>query len=69
MSKHILTPVNAIREYCKDCSAGSLKEIRLCNQVDCPLFPYRMGRRPTENEIKTIEQSLKENGTKKALSY
>jgi len=57
MSKHSLTPIKAIREKCKECNAGSLKEIRLCHLVDCPLFLYRMGKRPTENEKRSLEQS------------
>ena len=41
-----LTPIKAIRAKCIDCSAGSAKEVRLCPVTACPLWPYRMGRRP-----------------------
>ncbi len=41
-----LTPVKAIRAKCLDCTAGQYKEVRFCPITDCPLYPYRMGRRP-----------------------
>lgn len=41
-----LTPLRAIRAKCLDCSAGSYKEVRLCLDTNCPLWPYRLGRRP-----------------------
>ena len=43
----VLTPIKAIRMKCIDCCNGQLKEIRLCPCQQCPLWPYRMGRRPT----------------------
>ena len=50
-NKH-LTPIKSIRMKCIDCSAGQLKEVRLCPCKNCPLYPYRMGHRPKENEEK-----------------
>ena len=46
MSQKILTPLKAIRAKCMDCCCGQAKEIKLCNMRECPLFPYRAGRRP-----------------------
>lgn len=46
MNKH-LTPIKSIRKYCLEtCASGSCKEVRLCNVNNCPLFCYRMGKRP-----------------------
>lgn len=42
----VLTPIKAIRAKCMDCSNNQFKEIRFCPIDDCPLYPYRMGRRP-----------------------
>ena len=42
----ILTPLRAIRAKCIDCSAGSMKEVRECVMLDCPLYPYRLGKSP-----------------------
>jgi hypothetical protein len=44
MSK--LTPMKAIRAKCLDCSCGSRKEVSECLIPDCPLYPYRFGKRP-----------------------
>lgn len=40
------TPIQAIRAKCVDCCAGHYKEIAICRAVNCPLYPYRMGKRP-----------------------
>jgi hypothetical protein len=44
----LLTPIRAIREKCKDCCGGQLAEIRQCPVYTCPIWPYRMGHRPTD---------------------
>jgi hypothetical protein len=49
MEKH-LTPLKAIREKCIEC-AGSIKEVKLCQDVNCALFPYRLGRNPARKGI------------------
>lgn len=41
-----LTPVKAIRTKCLDCCCGHPSEVRICTAVKCPLYPYRMGKRP-----------------------
>ena len=50
------TPIKSIRSKCIDCTCGSLKEIRLCPVIDCPLYPYRMGCRPDESTINSLKQ-------------
>lgn len=55
-----LTPIKAIRAKCLDCCAGQPKEIRLCSCEKCPLYPYRMGHRPKDDNL-TAEM---ENGEK-----
>ena len=64
MTDKILTPLKAIRAKCMDCCCGQAKEIKLCNLKNCPLYPYRMGKRPKVDkyidecdiEEKTISQ-------------
>jgi hypothetical protein len=41
------TPIKSIRLKCKECSSGQLAEVRLCPVTTCPIWPYRMGKRPT----------------------
>lgn len=47
MKIKINTPIKSIRLKCLDCCAGSGPEVKSCICADCPLFPYRMGRRPS----------------------
>lgn len=51
VTKVRLTPVKAIREYCKKTCAGSPKEVRLCPVSECPLHPYKMGTQPSRSGI------------------
>ena len=40
------SPLQAIREKCRDCSCYQLNEIRACEAVKCPLWPFRAGKHP-----------------------
>jgi hypothetical protein len=40
------SPLQAIREKCRDCSCHQLNEIRFCEAVKCPLWPFRAGKHP-----------------------
>lgn len=42
----ILRPLKAIRAKCVECCGGSAVEVKFCEIEDCPLFPYRFGKRP-----------------------
>lgn len=35
-----------IRAKCLSCSGGSTREVRLCPDASCPLWPWRMGVSP-----------------------
>ena len=61
MKFSIKTPVKSIREKCLDCTAGSRKEIRLCPVVQCALYPYRFGKRPTQAIVDTINDYYEKN--------
>lgn len=52
MSK--LTPMKAIRKKCLDCCCGQRLEVKLCTCKNCPLYVYRMGKRPRDD--KSIEE-------------
>jgi len=49
-----LTPMKAIRQKCIDCCCFNKAEVRRCEMDDCPLWIYRMGKRP-----ETVEKSCK----------
>ncbi len=39
-----LSPLQAIKKYCYQCSGESYKEAKLCVIPTCPLFPFRLGK-------------------------
>lgn len=46
MTKH-LTPIQAIKKKCKeDCCAGDMDSWKNCSVLNCPLWAYRLGKRP-----------------------
>lgn len=48
-----LTPMKAIRKKCLDCCCNSYEEVKLCNIESCPLWAYRSGHRPKEDNSLT----------------
>lgn len=60
-----LTTLKAIRAKCMDCTAWQFIEIRLCTCTECPLYEYRMGKRPKSEESIT-EEAETENGADSA---
>lgn len=57
-----LTPIKAIRAKCVDCCCGNVAEVRRCSAKQCPLYPYRMGKRP-KGYTDTTEDGKIENTT------
>lgn len=53
-----LTPLKAIRKRCLDCSAYNPREVRLCPCVECPLYSYRMGVRPSTYEKRRASKGV-----------
>ena len=51
----LLTPIKAIRKKCLDCMGNQYGAVRLCEAEDCPLHPYRMGKRPKTKIDRTDE--------------
>jgi hypothetical protein len=41
-----VSPLRALRLKCLDCCNGSAQEVRLCTAIDCPSWPFRMGKNP-----------------------
>lgn len=64
----MLTPIKAIRAKCMDCSNNQRKEIRECPIKNCPLYPFRMGKRPatinSNAEKHEIAKGFKVEGVK-----
>lgn len=54
---HVRKPVlQAIRERCVDCCAGSTQEVRFCVAVACVAWPFRMGTDPWRSKRKLTDE-------------
>ena len=60
MKKLYDTPIRAIRKNCLDCSNNQFKDVKLCTVISCPLYPYRMGTRPSNETKDTLKQLYEE---------
>jgi hypothetical protein len=60
MAKLYATPIKAIRKKCLDCTCNQPKEIRECTVINCPIFPYRFGRRPNKAVVDTLKRFYSE---------
>lgn len=50
----------AIRAKCLDCSDWQSTEVRECTVTICPLWPWRMGKQPSAESLKAIENISRE---------
>jgi hypothetical protein len=48
------SPLQAARRHCLWCCDGCASEVRLCAATNCPVHPFRLGRRPTADEVAAI---------------
>jgi len=48
------SPLQAIREKCRDCSCYQLNEIRACEAVNCVPSPFRAGKHPWPVEARKL---------------
>jgi len=46
------SPLKSIRLHCLSCVCGSASEVRKCEIKSCPLWHYRFGRSPREEDIR-----------------
>lgn len=46
----------AIRAKCLECQCAQQAEVARCQTVDCPLWPWRMGRRLTGKDMDSWRQ-------------
>ena len=52
------TRSRAIRAKCLDCCGGDKVTVRCCACVDCPLWHFRCGRRPTGGFLAYIDREF-----------
>ena len=64
-----MTPMKAIRAKCLDCCGGVYKMVRECTAPNCPLWPYRLGRRPKINPTPENTAISREEATNPGKGY
>lgn len=64
-----MTPLEAIRAKCLDCSCGVSSEVKRCPVGDCPLYAFRFGRKPkierkhSQEQIESLTARLRSKKT------
>lgn len=53
-----LTPLQAIKKKCLECSNGQHNEIKACLVKTCPLYSYRIGERHLKKEDNSEQISM-----------
>ena len=51
-----MSPLKALRLKCLDCCCGSPRDVRSCVAVDCPSWPFRMGKSPWREPRKLSDE-------------
>jgi hypothetical protein len=59
--KTYLTPIQAIRKNCLECSGQSVKEVRDCVIKTCTLFDFRLGKNPRRQGINRKKEVVLKN--------
>ncbi|MGL4415249.1 hypothetical protein [Roseinatronobacter monicus] len=52
-----VSPLRALRLKCLDYCNDSAQEVPLCTAVDCPSWPFRMGRNPWRDPLGDAERA------------
>ena len=55
---HHATPIDSIRAFCVQCNGYQYAEIPKCTTIYCPLFPYRMGKRPINSKLVGLSEAV-----------
>lgn len=50
------SPLKAIRQHCLSCCRGSFAEVRACSATACPLYAFRLGRKPDTDTLAELER-------------
>ena len=53
-----MSPLKALRLRCLDCCGDSSAEVRMCVAVDCPAWPFRMGKNPWRAKRELSDEHL-----------
>lgn len=60
------SPLEALRERCIDCCAGSATEVKLCTAKRCPSWPFRLGVNPWRKPLSEEQRQARATSIAKA---
>ncbi len=66
------SPLKQIRKQCLECCCGSVKTIRFCHSIDCPLWYLRFGKFPKtvlRKQGRKFEQLFNKNNFKNGAKF
>ena len=49
----------AIKSFCRECSGGNFKDVALCTDIKCHLWPHRLSVHPTSAGYRRIMDKVK----------
>lgn len=52
----VLSPLKAIRAYCRKCKGNNALAIENCDYEKCPLHIYRFGKKPNSQKREYTEE-------------
>jgi hypothetical protein len=58
----VYRPLKAIKVHCMDCAGESFNEVIGCQILDCALWPWRLGVRPTSSVYQRRVKKFFERG-------
>jgi len=68
MTTKKLTPIQSIKKYCRyDCCANDTMSWKNCSRPACPLFPYRLGKRPVKMPFEAYTTKKRKSIEKQAV--
>ena len=53
-----MRPAKAMRMKCLECCNWSYTEVKMCEIHDCSLWPYRFGRRPSQEDMEIVRNTV-----------
>ena len=52
---HHATPFDSMRAFCIQCMGFNIMAVKSCDTINCPLYPYRIGRRVHRGSIRITQ--------------
>lgn len=62
------TPINSIRAFCITCMGYQIQQVSRCTATNCPLYPYRAGKRPKTGESQAVGLIIALNLSKRQIA-